>query len=118
MWQPAHKALRYAWTLFALLTCAALASAPGSRPEQLREGAELVDQLGQFKISADRVLFVPADGRRQLIGLENLNLERVVKAVTANPEPGTWMVTGTVTEYRANNYILIRRAILKSRVKP
>jgi hypothetical protein len=117
MWHSARTVFRYVWTLFALLACVALASAPGSRPEQLREGAELVDQLGQFKISADRVLFVPADGRRQLIGLENLNLERVLKAVTANPQAGTWMVTGTVTEYRANNYILIRRAILKSRVK-
>jgi hypothetical protein len=81
----------------------------------LREGTELTDQFGQFKLSGNRVVFVLAEGNRQLVGLENLALERVLKTITDNPQPGNWLVTGTVTEYRAINYVLIRRAILKSR---
>lgn len=83
----------------------------------VREGTELVDQFGQFKQSGNRIVFVLAEGNRQLIGLENLNLERVLKVISDNPQSGDWLVTGTVTEYRAINYLLIRRAILKGRTK-
>jgi hypothetical protein len=89
-----------------------------SGPSQLRQGTELVDQLGQFKTVGDRVLFVMADGNRQLICLENLSLERVVRVLGANPEAGAWLVTGMVTEYRGSNYLLIHRVVLKSRGKP
>ncbi len=83
-----------------------------------REGTELVDQVGQFKVSRARTIFVMAQGNRQLVALENLNLERVVKMVSGNPEASNWVITGTVTENRGNNYLLVRRAVLKSQAKP
>ena len=84
----------------------------------MREGTELVDQLGTFTPAGDRLIFVLSDGKRRLIGLENLNLERISRAMADNPESVTWMITGTVTEYRGVNYLFVRRAMLKSRPSP
>jgi hypothetical protein len=95
---------------------AATDAKPESKPAeaiQLREGMELVDQLGQFKVSHERTIVALAEGNRQLIVLENLCLERVVKILAGNPEAGNWLVSGTVTEYRGANYVLLRRAVLK-----
>ncbi len=83
----------------------------------MREGAELVDQLGTFAFLGERLIFVPVGGRRRLIGLENLNLERVGRAMMENPEATSWTVAGTVSEYRGANYLLIRRAVQKYRDK-
>jgi hypothetical protein len=81
----------------------------------LREGAELVDHLGTFLAVGDRTVFVPAGTQRRLIGLENLNLERIGHTMAESPEPVIWIVSGTVTEYRGMNYLLVRRAMVKNR---
>jgi len=81
----------------------------------LREGAELVDRLGVFRLAGDRVLFVTSDTKQRIVGLENLNLERIVRTIADRPETIEWAVTGVATEYRGTNYLLIRRATLKNR---
>ena len=87
----------------------------GGSDRPIREGTELVDQIGTFTAQGDRLIFVMAAGRHRLIGLENLNLERIGRALTGNPNSVTWIVSGTVSEYRGSNYILVRRAMLKNR---
>jgi hypothetical protein len=91
-------------------------SAPGSdRPQQrIREGTEIVDHLGCFKIVGDRVLFFSGKDGQRFVGLENLNLERIARDVANRPEPLQWRVSGSVTEFRGNNFLLVERAILKS----
>lgn len=84
---------------------------------QLREGSEFLDQRGYFKQVRDRVIFFTADGKRQLVGLENLALERVQRSVSDNPTQQDWIVSGTATEFRGANYLLIRRAILTPRIQ-
>ena len=84
---------------------------------QLREGGELADQRGYFKQVRDRLMFFTADGKRQLLGLENLALERVQRVVSDNPTPQDWLVSGTVTEFRGANYLLVRRAIITPRAQ-
>jgi hypothetical protein len=81
----------------------------------MREGTELVDQPGAFMLAGDRLVFVSVASKRRLIGLENLNLERISRTIADNPESVNWMISGTVTEYRGANYVFVRRAILKSR---
>ena len=126
-----------AWTCAAvLLLGAALAGAPASnatdedaRPTahatdgestspqanlRVREGTEIVDQVGHFRLTGGRVIFFTADGRRRLVGLENLNLERIARTIAESPQPPQWGVTGTITEYRGANFLLVRRAILRS----
>ena len=85
--------------------------------QRLREGTEIVDQSGYFRMTGGKVTFFTADGEGRFVGLESLSLERVARLIADNPEKLQWSVSGTVTEYRGANYLLIRRAILKSRVK-
>jgi hypothetical protein len=72
----------------------------------------MVDQLGFFQPSGDRLVFVtrPANGR--FVVLENLNLQRIVQILTERPQGVPWKVTGIVTEFRGTNFLLIHRANL------
>jgi hypothetical protein len=81
---------------------------------RLREGTQIVEALGHFRVLGDRVMFHTSDGGRSLGGLPNLNLERIVRTVRDHSEPVLWSVTGTVTEFQGANFILIERALLKS----
>jgi hypothetical protein len=83
--------------------------------ERKREGSKLIDEVGSFRITGDRATFISADGQRQYIGLENLNLERIVRTVGDDPDPLDWIVAGTLTEYQGTNYLLVTRAIVKAR---
>ncbi len=82
---------------------------------RIREGTELVNQPGYFRVVDDRVTFAVADGSKRFVTLENLNLERVVHAISANPGQLEWSVSGVVTEYQQSNYLLVRRAVLASK---
>lgn len=65
--------------------------------------------MGAFRRSGDRIEFVMAGGMR-FIALENLNLERIEDKLALDTGGLTWTVSGTVTEYRGQFYLLIRRA--------
>jgi hypothetical protein len=81
---------------------------------RVREGTEIIDQLGHFQSTDGRVIFSTADGKRRFIALENLNLERIARSIADSPQTLQWGVTGTITEYRGANFLLVHRAILKS----
>lgn len=83
----------------------------------LREGTEIVDQLGYFRLTGDRVTFFSDDGKYRFVALENLNLERIARVITDNPEQLQWGISGTMTECRGANFIFVRRAALRSRVE-
>jgi len=87
------------------------------RRERLREGTELEDELGRFSIRGERLIFQSATGNHRLIGLENLNLERISRQLANQFEDMDWAVSGHVTEYRGVNYLLITRAKLKTRLR-
>jgi hypothetical protein len=80
--------------------------------ERLREGTELKEIRGYFRFVNDRVVFFGSSENSRYIGLENLNLERVVSEITNNPTQLEWTIIGTITEYRGANYLLVRRAVL------
>ena len=82
----------------------------GRDRELLREGTELVQVSGHFRITGDRVTFSTQAGRRQFVVLENLNLERIVAEVEKQSQPVLWKVTATVTEYRGSNFLFVRHA--------
>lgn len=83
--------------------------------QRLREGSALTDVVGNFELTADGASFRPLDGKARLVGLQNLNLQRIVEAIREHPERLEWVVSGTVTEYRGANFLLIKRAILKTK---
>ncbi len=51
------------------------------------------------------------------IALENRNLERVAQAIAENAKQLEWIVSGTISEYRGENFLLVNRAELKSRIR-
>lgn len=81
-----------------------------------REGSKLVDVAGHFKTSGERVAFHAADGKSRFPCLENLNSERVARIVAESPpESLEWIVHGTLTEFRNENYLLVTQAVISSR---
>lgn len=110
-----------AWAgLFAATSSEAKSSEPtipsGEKIQQrLREGTALSDVQGHFELTGDRARFQPSDKSGPFGCLENLNLDRVTQTIRDNYDRLEWSVSGTITEYRGANYLLISRAILKSR---
>jgi hypothetical protein len=88
---------------------------PEKVTQRIREGTPLDDALGHFKMTGDRAMFYLNDDSAKYSCLENLNLERVTNQLADNPDVLEWAVSGTLTEYRGSNYLLLTRAILKSK---
>lgn len=84
--------------------------------ERLREGTRITEQSGRFQPAGDRLMFYLTESGQRLGTLENLNLERIATMVGDSPEPLEWTVSGTVTEFQGVNYLLIERAVLKTRL--
>jgi hypothetical protein len=82
--------------------------------QRQREGTTLVDVPGHFKLTGDRATFFPTGSDAHYTGLENLNLERIATAISDIPEQIPWIVSGTITEYRGTNYLLVTKAILQN----
>lgn len=91
-----------------------LPAPPSQATQRLREGTEIVDQKGCFRLTSNRITFLPDESQQRFLCLENLNLERVARTIVNNPQPPQWTVTGTVTEYCGANYLFIRRAVLEA----
>ena len=93
-----------------------LANRAGKKKEKanrLREGTRIVNRLGYFKVSGEGMIFYSSDGELEFPGLENLALERVARVIENVPRRSEWSVTGTITEFRENNFLFITRAVLK-----
>ncbi len=89
-------------------------SAPeGSSAKPIREGTPLDNTLGTFKATGDRMSFyVDANDGRGFRVLENLALERIWH-IFDNTKGRQWSVSGVVTEYRGENFLILNRAVLK-----
>jgi hypothetical protein len=86
---------------------------------RLREGTQLRDVTGRFRQRGDSLLFID-DKNREINGLPNLNMERVLRMLKTVEEPESiaWSVSGTITEFSGENYLLISRAVYKSAAPP
>jgi hypothetical protein len=95
---------------------AAAASKVGPKQPRIREGTALVEQAGVFQTAGDRVTFLTSDGQRRFVVLENLQLERISRAVGDSLTPPQWTVSGMVTEFCGANYLFVDRAVLRATV--
>ena len=86
---------------------------------RLREGTQLRDVTGRFRQSGESLTFIDEDDR-EISGLPNLNMERILRMLKSVEEPESiaWSVSGTVTEFAGENYLLISRAVYKSAAPP
>ena len=85
----------------------------------LREGSLVVDRTGRLTRSADGTGYefsFDADGKAMQDApmgvLPNLNLANMESAIAAVSRDLRFRVTGTVTEYRGKNYILLDKAVV------
>lgn len=83
--------------------------------DSLREGGEILNQAGYFRTTGDRVAFVSADYKQHFVALENRYLEQVARTIANNHIQLEWIVSGTISQYRGDNFILLSSAELKSR---
>ncbi|MDR2754581.1 MAG: hypothetical protein LBC20_02635 [Planctomycetaceae bacterium] len=77
-----------------------------------REGTIFQGKKVSFRQTGNRTTLYTIDDNERFICLENLNLERVLKAIDEKPTRTTWKIDGEFTEFRGENYILIRRAVI------
>ena len=78
----------------------------------LREGTQIEGAAGEIRRGSSRFIFTQTGSRRELLLLENLALERLVRLVERSNRSISCYATGTVTEYRGVNYLLLERTVL------
>lgn len=78
--------------------------------KMLREGGRIESRKMRAKPAGEDIVWEDEENHQTFISLENLALERVWQTVNADGNERLWTVTGTVTEYRGRNYILVERA--------
>jgi hypothetical protein len=95
---------------------AASGAAGAKATERLREGTRLVDVVGAFQsIGGESVTFTPgapADKKDSFRVLENLALQRVSQVLDENKGARQWTVSGMITEYKGNNYLLLTKTVV------
>ncbi|MDR2441422.1 MAG: hypothetical protein LBE12_18835 [Planctomycetaceae bacterium] len=77
-----------------------------------REGTIFQGKKVSFRQTGNRTTLYTIDDNERFVCLENLNLERILKAIDEKPTRTTWKIDGEFTEFRGENYILIRRAVI------
>lgn len=85
------------------------------KKNRLREGAKVVDASGTFEWVGDRLSFRGDSEEISLKLLENRMMERVVQTQENSTGELVWIVTGTITEYRGSNFLLLSHVILKGK---
>jgi hypothetical protein len=75
-----------------------------------REGTTISEVSGQLRSSGPRWTLV-GEGDTAYRLLENLTLQRIVQAFREDPEDRYWTVSGELTEFLGENYLLLRRGI-------
>ena len=81
----------------------------------LREGTQIEGTAGVIRQVASGFIFTETDNGRELLLLENLALERLARLVERSNRAILCYATGTVTEYRGVNYLLLERTVLDAK---
>ena len=80
--------------------------------KRIRENTPFEGKRGYFRATGQRTTFYTLDGNERYVCLENLNLERILKAMKDDPSRTAWKIDGAFTEFNGENYILIHRAVV------
>ena len=90
------------------------AGASVQQSDRLREGARLTDAKGSFGFAGDRIAFHPDGSSDSFRVLENLALERISRVLSEGHGPRSWIVSGTIMEYRGTNFLLVQKAVIRN----
>jgi hypothetical protein len=82
--------------------------------ERLREGTRLVDVTGTFQSTGpDNISFLANGNKESYRVLQNLALQRISQSLEENQALRQWTVSGTITEFRGANYLLVTKAVIQ-----
>lgn len=79
-----------------------------------REGTKVKSQRAVCRLSGDRLSIQFAGSKDSIGALENLSAQRIVQAIEEDAGDTNWVVSGTLTEFQNNNYILLERVMRHS----
>lgn len=96
---------------------AGLATANLALEGKQREGTRVNGLVGSLTHAARRWTFTSEAGDITYRILENQSLERIVKAIQEDPEDIHWKVSGQLTEFLDENFLLIERTERSARAK-
>ena len=82
------------------------------RAKRLREGTTFKDKQVFFRQIGDRTALYSVEDNQRFTCHENLALERILTAIQEKPERQYWKIEGTFTEFRGENFVLIRHALV------
>ncbi|MDR0327991.1 MAG: hypothetical protein LBI05_06830 [Planctomycetaceae bacterium] len=82
------------------------------RTQRHREGTAFKDALVYFKQNGDRTVLYTVGKNQRFTCLENLALDRILTTIQAKPGREFWKIEGEFTEFRGENLVLIRRAVV------
>lgn len=78
----------------------------------LREGSMVEGLVGVVEARGPRYVFIAREDNRRFTLLENLALQRMLQASEDWLDTPTWRVDGTVTEFRDENFLLVKSLLL------
>ena len=84
----------------------------GLRARRMREGTKFKDLYVYFRPAGDRAALYTVENNQRFLCLENLELERVLNVIQEKPDRDYWRIEGEFTEFRGENFILLRRAVI------
>ena len=83
------------------------------RANRIREGTAFKDMRVFFLQTGDRTVLYTVGENQRFACLENLALERVLTSMQEKPEQRRyWKIEGVFTEFKGDNFVLIRRAVV------
>ena len=82
------------------------------RMQRIREGTAFKDMHVFFRQIDDRTALYTVEDNRRFMCLENLELERILTTIQEKPEHQFWRIEGVFTEFRGENFVIIRRAVV------
>jgi hypothetical protein len=82
------------------------------RTQRIREGTKFKDTHVFFRQTGDRTVLYTVGDNQRFACLENLELERILTTIQEKPGREFWKIEGEFTEFRGENFVLIRRAVV------
>ncbi|MCA9194787.1 MAG: hypothetical protein KDB03_23610 [Planctomycetales bacterium] len=79
----------------------------------MREGTRIESQVARCQLSGERLVL--SFESFQVIALENLATQRMLKAMNDDPNDVQWQITGEVTEFQGQNYLYVHRVTRASK---
>jgi hypothetical protein len=84
----------------------------------MREGTRIESRSAVCRFNGERLNVDLEEFERPILALENLAAQRILDTIRNDPNDDQWLLTGTITEFRGSNYLLLERVKRDASNKP